>query len=266
MPHPKRVPAATILALLLGATPAMSANGVGQAKIVRTSQVVHDAPTGAVFHADLRPDGLAAVSVRLDPLRLEKTISPDGDVEMTLTLDDDVVSVSSKARTGIRVVRNRRTALVPPRHAEASQIDSVRAVLLGSKAVRAFKYVVAELESRQEDDIFVFSTLTDGALIATLDGDVGAVRRIAARLIRRRVSVLNAAHEVTAQTTFTNCWDIYVNTLVGIELDYRRCLVESWQQGGWLGALTNIYCDTAFVARAEGALFQFFACNSIPVK
>jgi hypothetical protein len=98
----------------------------------------------------------------------------------------DVVSIAMN-HGGYSVARGRKTARLDSQSGQ-EDLDAVRAVLLGSQAVRTFRRLSASLENRDDDDAgpLLLSTLVDGAIVQMLDGDSGATGRIGKRITRKQ--------------------------------------------------------------------------------
>src|SRR5207237_2138730 len=89
--------------------------------------------------------------------------------------------------------------------------DAVRTLLLGSQAVRSYRRLAFVLESRdehEEESPAILGTLIDGALVQMLDGDPGAIPRIARRTIRKQAARLQAVRFLP-DNLFKDCVGMY---------------------------------------------------------
>ena len=145
-------------------------------------------------------------------------------------------------------------------------MDAIRALLLGSPAVRTFRRLTASLESRDNDDeegpLFL-STLVDGAIVGMLDGDSGATARIGKRITRK--------HRSSLRQVLLRPENLYADCL----LNYEMSLIEAWDLlyvctetvfsapwYFWYGA--ESLCEVEFLIRSQQYIYQFMGCFAYP--
>jgi len=256
-----------VVLIVLSVASASGAAGAEPRRTEATSQVFQDSRTGVIFSAGMRADGTAVVALRVEDLFAEKLVTSDGTTDLKLTLGNDSVRIASSAQ-GIRISRKGRDAAVPARRVDPHDLDKVRGLLLGSAAVRAFRQFVADLEAREgDDDLMVLSTLADGLIVGTLDGDVGVGGRILRRLVRPSPQLRRANYGAAGGQTFPNCFQLYVNTLNDIWANYWNCVKDVNTNVSWYQRYYASYaCDFELHVRIQALTWQTIACTAIPTR
>jgi hypothetical protein len=136
-------------------------------------------------------------------------------------------------------------------------------VLLGSKAVRALREFTAILEERQgEDSAMALAILLDGALVNMLDGDPGAVDRIARRVTAKRRSGLQPAQY--HQVQFQDCVLGYELSLLYSYDLYWMCMQTAENSPWYIWYIARSMCEWEFLIRSQQYVFQFVSCMAIP--
>jgi hypothetical protein len=232
----------------------------------RQSQKLHDDLSNADYTASMDASANAVFSVKAGDLLLEKAVDASGNFTLRLTQGKDIVTIVANS-AGYVVSRGKRTARFDPRVAvQAETRDAVRAVLLGSQAVRSFRRLSVVLENRDEgenESPLLLSALADGAIVQMLDGDPGAVPRIAKRMVRSQRARLQAVR-LRQTDTLKDC--------VGM---YERSLLEAWNQAvqcmEWASSISMYFQDWAqgfcyweWIFRSQQYIYQFFACLALP--
>jgi hypothetical protein len=133
-------------------------------------------------------------SVRLaaaGAFRMQKTVMPDGSTDVTIECAGDVVSIAA-THVAVVVTRGHRSVTVNVNGGHEAQLRRVRSLLLGSAAARAARTLATVLEESATDAPARIGIRLTGALLAQMDGDEGAVRRMSrefqaryARSVRR---------------------------------------------------------------------------------
>ena len=225
-------------------------------------QPQHDDTLNATFSLGMTADGAAWSRVESGDLTVDKWATASGDATIVLNYRKDRVAFTIKS-SGYTASRGTRSALFSPTDASEDRRTAFRTLLVGSPAVRAFRALTARLERREgPDTTAMISALVDGAIVATLDGDEGAVDRVGRRFARRiRAGQRLASSAMSTQSEFKDC--------VGM---YERALMYSWD--AYTGCLnTNSYwayffyaplCALEFGARSQQYAYQFIACMAIP--
>jgi hypothetical protein len=233
---------------------------------VTARQVNHiefDGALDASFSTGTDASGNAVMMMSAADLVLQKTVSPTGAATMRLTNGKDVVSVTI-GRRGYTVARGKRSASFNPATPRDGDRESVREVLLGSKAVRAFREFTAILEERQGDDTaIVLATLLDGAVVDMLDGDPGAVDRIARRVTAKRRTGAHPAQFRLAQ--FEDCVLSYELSLLYSYDLYWTCLQTAENSPWYIWYIARSMCEWEFLIRSQQYVFQMVSCVAIPV-
>lgn len=225
----------------------------------------HDAVTNTVFSSTVDEQGTARFVAKVDDFTLEKAIASTGDSTIRLMQGKDVVSIAMN-QAGYVVARGRKTARFDSQTGKQEDMDAIRAVLLGSQAVRTFRHLSASLENRDDDGDegpLILSTLVDGAVVQTLDGDSGATARVGKRITRKRRAGLRQAR-LRPDNLFTDCI-----------LNYEMSLIEAWdlfytctetafntRWYFWYGA--EDLCELEFLIRSQQYIYQFMACFAYP--
>jgi hypothetical protein len=259
--HISAVSATAAVTLCLAMAPA-----AGFAGQQRQSQKVHDNLSNADYTASIDANGNAVLTVKAGDFFLEKAVDSSGNFTLRLTQGKDIVSIVSNS-AGYLVSHGKRAARFDPRVAgQAEARDAVRAVLLGSPAVRSFRRLSVVLENRDEredESPMTLSALVDGAIVQMLDGDPGAVPRIAKRVIRAQRARLRTVR-FRAADTLKDC--------VGM---YERALLESWNQAAqcmeWADGVhwyfedwAQGFCYWEWIARSQQYIYQFISCMALP--
>ena len=101
----------------------------------RATHEEHDRVTNAAFSATVDEQGNAVVTAKVDDFILEKAVASTGDTTIRLMRGKDIVSIAMN-HGGYAVARGRKTARFDPQSGKQEDMDAIRAVLLGSPAVR----------------------------------------------------------------------------------------------------------------------------------
>ena len=228
----------------------------------QVSHIEYDQALEATFSAAIDANGNAVMTMNASDLVLQKVVSPAGAATFQLTKGKDVVSFAIGQR-GYTVARGRRSASFNPATPRDTDLDAVRAVLLGSRAVRAFRELSAILEKRQGDDTaIVLATLLDGAVVDMLDGDPGAVDRMARRVTGRRRAGLQPARYRPVQ--FEDCVMSYELSLLYSYDLYWTCLQTAENSPWYIMYVARSMCEWEFLIRSQQYVFQFVSCTAIP--
>ena len=220
----------------------------------------HDALIGVDYSAGMDTQGRAVLRLTAARFEFEKSVTASGETSIHIAAGDDRVNLTL-AQTFISVGRGKARVEFDPRLATEEDENKVRRLLVGSRAVRAFRTIVAHLESRapEEDDYFVTATLVDGALVGLLDGDQGVIGRVARRIgSRQRVRLQAVASR--GQDRYPDCWGMYENTVQWAWTEYQTCNVEASDDPWIIRSINMNYCTTEWIFRAESAAFQAMSC------
>jgi hypothetical protein len=207
--------------------------------------------------------GVARMVVKAADFQMEKALSSGGDTTIRLTQGADVVSIVLQ-HAAIEVQRGGRTIRVSPQTAKVEDAEQIRAMLLGSAAVRSFRALSANIENREptgQEGPLLQAALIDGAIVSMLDGDEGAMSRILKRLNAARKATL---HQARFRPAFDDCIGMYEAALLYTQDQFDSCYVSagdnpSWYWSYWLMKL----CYYEQFVRAEQYIFQFISCFTI---
>lgn len=244
--------------------------GLGEAtagpKIDATVRLIgqpqHDDALNATFSLGMTADGAAWSRVESGDLTVDKWATASGDATIVLNYRKDRVAFTLTS-SGYSVSRGKRSASFSPNDGSEDRRTVFRTLLVGSPAVRAFRAFTALMERRDgADTTAMISALVDGAIVASLDGDEGAIDRLGRRFARRaRAGQRLASSAMSAQYEFKDC--------VGA---YERALMLSWDTYAgcintfsiWNYFLFAPVCAIEFGARSQQYAYQFIACMAIP--
>jgi len=225
-----------------------------------------DRLTATTFTATADAAGNAVFTAKGGDFSFEKVVSPTGDATLRLTQEKDVVTIAIN-QSGFVVGRGRRTVRLDPRTDKGDGIDNVRALLLGSRAVRSFKRLTAALENRdesEEDGALAIVALVDGAIVQLLDGDADAPRRIGRRVTRKHRAALRLVAARRAPDEFRDCVGLYEIALMDAYTQYGECWVEANDSYWWSRSLLFKLCEWEWALRSQQYVWQFIGCFMFP--
>jgi hypothetical protein len=238
-------------------------NGPTRTGVVRTE---HDDLSHADYTATMDANGNAVFTVRAADFLLEKALDAAGSFTLRITQGKDVVSIVSDSE-GYLVLRDKSSARLDPRLTDQTQArDAIRAVLLGSQAVRSTRRLGAILESREDgkdESPIIINALIDTAMVAMLDGDPGAIPRVAKRTVRKQVAQMKVVKLLPGE--FRDCIGFYENSLVSAWDLYWQCMqwaatvhwfFEDWAEG---------FCHWEWLGRSQQYIWQFAQCLALPI-
>jgi hypothetical protein len=226
----------------------------------------HDDLSNADYTATMDGNGNALFTVKAGDFLLEKAVDSSGMFSLRLTQAKDVVSIV-RDQAGYVVVRGKRSARFDPRSATQSEgRDGVRAVLLGSPAVRSFRRLSVLLENRDERDgesPMMLSTLLDGGLVEMLDGDPGAMPRVAKRVLRKQRARLQTVK--LPGNMFRDCVGMYEVSLLDAFNQYVACMEWAANVHWWFQTWAEDWCHWEWLGRSQQYIWQFVSCFALPI-
>jgi hypothetical protein len=253
-----------LLAASIQPAGAQSRGNRDAAQSPRRAHEERDTLTGAIFSA--RPDGQgnARFAVSVDDFVLEKILAPSGDATIRLTQGKDIVTVVLD-HNGYAVERAERTARFDAQSGQAEDLDSIRSVLLGSRAVRTFRRLAASLEDRDDDknlelEPLMVATLVDGALVQLLDGDSGAAGRVGKRITRKRRAAMRPARLTPGDMISYDCVTQYETQLVDAWDLYQGCRDSATGVRWYLWYFSDSFCEVEWLLRSQQYIYQFMQC------
>ena len=249
---------AALILLVGGPARAATRTAAPQPRPVAMQQ--YDQTLDATFSMGVAPDGSAWTEVRAGDLTVDKVITAAGQAAMTLNYRSDHVTFRLTSG-GYSISRGKRSARLSQNDQNEDHRTALRDVLLGSQAVRAFRAFTAALERRDDNDTAaVVSTLVDGALVAMLDGDEGAVDRMGRRATRRARA---NTRQASATAEFNDCVGNYERALMFAFNEFESCMnsaTEIW----WWSPIYTPFCSLEYFGRSQQYIYQFIACFAIP--
>ena len=226
----------------------------------------HDNLSNATFAMSADANGNALFTVKAGDFLLEKILDSEGHATIRLIQGKDVVTIAWD-QAGYVVSRGKRTARFDARSADGEGRDEVRAVLLGSQAVRSFRRLGVLLENRDEkedESPAILGTLIDGAIVQMLDGDTGAPQRIGKRVVRKRAAQLRAVKFMPGEM-LRDCVLLYENSLLDAWDLFSQCLEWARNVPWWFQNWAENFCTTEWLFRTQQYLWQFVTCIALPI-
>jgi hypothetical protein len=256
-----------MLVAALGMVPGVAAAQANNARgPARSTYQEHDQATNTTLAATLDAAGNAVLSLKGGDFSLEKVIAHTGDTTVRLSQGTDVVTIAIN-QTGFQIRRGSRTRRLDPRSNDASKVDAVRSMLVGSQAVGSFKRLVVALEERdqsEDDGPLALSTLIDGAIVLMLDGDIDAPRRIAKRITRTQRAGLRAVKAKRAPGVYYDCVGGYQVALMTAWGQFASCSIEAGEYSWWTRGLVFQLCEWEWALRSYQYIWQFIGCFMLP--
>jgi len=226
-----------------------------------------DERTGATLAVTPDAQGNATFSLKVEELRVEKTLATNGDTTIRLIEGPDVVTITLNS-LGYLVERGERQARFDPRNGTVDDLDAVRRVLLGSGAVRSFRRLTAAFEARDEgneDTPLVLGALVDGAIVQLLDGDSGAPSRIARRVTRKLRARLKPAKFGPGGFLFDDCVLAYEIAVLDAWSLLSQCQESAEGMRWYVWWLAEAFCEFEWFLRSQQYMYQFVSCFAVPI-
>lgn len=225
----------------------------------------HDAITNTLFSAAVDEQNNARITVKVGDFTLEKAVASSGDTTIRLAQGADVVSVAM-SHGGYVVQRMQKSGRLDPQSGKQEDADAIRAILLGSPAVRTFRRLTESFEARENTDSegpLFLSTLVDGAIVQMLDGDTGAAERMGKRITRKHRMVLQPAR-LKDGGIFTDCVISYEMSLLDAWDLLYRCTETTFSLSWFFWWSAETFCEFEFFLRSQQYIYQFFSCFAYP--
>jgi len=206
----------------------------------------------ATFTTTLTVEGTAVLRGRAGDLELRKEVWPDGGARLELASGTERVTVVA-ALGVIDVIVNGRKVRLTPSSAGEDDLLRVSALLAGSRVVRKFRLVAADLQKTAgKTPEEVGMVLTD-AFVGLLGGDAGAVDRLGQRFRPRRADLRLAALS-------TGCYERFEVEVIEAWNDYEACFneISPWNP-------MRLGCGARYLLWAESAWFSFLSCSALPI-
>jgi hypothetical protein len=224
-----------------------------------------DEETATVFSSTVDQRRNAVITVKAGDFTLEKSVAANGDSTLRLSQDQDVVSIAL-TRSGYVVSRAANTARFDPQSSTPEDLDAIRAVLLGSHAVRSFRRLTAILENRdgdQDEGPLFMGAIVDGGIVGMLDGDAGATERAARRITRKMRANLKSA-AFSQFVPFRDCILEYENAVMSAWDLLYECTAATFNAWVWWRWGQETFCELEFFLRSQQYAYQFLSCFAFP--
>jgi hypothetical protein len=240
----------------LQASPAPGGAGMCLALAPAAARPVAASARDVVYQLREQVDGSLVVTAVSSELSFKKTVYADGRTEATFERGRDRVSVVTTT-AAVTVSRGASTITLDYGGTTEEGLGRVRTLWAASPALRAFRSLAAALEEDEDDASPEGMALRlTGALVAQLDGDDGAVPRLARKLRLRFGGPERRVRYATA-----DCWSIYVDGVNRAANDLEKCYsyFSIWDP-------RRLACSFVWTVRVEGAWFGYLSCSSVPLK
>ncbi|MCM3878903.1 MAG: hypothetical protein ND807_02235 [Vicinamibacterales bacterium] len=256
-----------VIIVTLGVTMAPAVGTAQEGRQQRRITAQHDSLSNADFSTTMDANGSAQFTVKAGDFLLEKALDSSGTFTLRITQGRDRVTIV-RDQAGYLVGRGKRTVRLDPRGEDQQAAhDAVRGLLLGSPAVRSFRRLGLVLESRDEAEAespVMLSTLIDGGLVQMLDGDPGAVPRVANRTVRKHRAQLRSVRRLP-DNMFKDCVGLYETSLLDAWSQYTQCMDWAQNVHWWFSDWAEDLCHWEWISRAQAYLWQFVSCLALPI-
>lgn len=202
-------------------------------------------------------DGGFLLSASAGSLVFRKVVYEDGRFHVQIEQGGDRFAVSGE-HGRVHLTHGRKTLTLRPEDDER-QGRRVRGMLLEVPVVAQFRRLIADLEDSDEMSVEVLGLRLTGALIAELDGDQGASRRLKRALIRHLGVRVQAAQSSSQYPP--DCWSRYVQLVLKASYDLENCL-NSFFVANPMRHLCTFY----WTLQVESAWFSLLGCSSLPLR
>lgn len=221
----------------------------------RRWDAVVDEPTTMSLRAVRRVEGSVQVDVEGEALSMRKTMQPNGDFNVRIKADDDIL-VLVRTGTRLRVSRQGQTAVVAMEQADQPGLDQVQRLLAGSVASRRFRSMRSALSPDSISTAPGLAVDLVDAWLGMLQGD----RRTLSRRPSPRPGGSILAVSLLRGDGGT-CYSAWEGEVVAAWDDWGSCLDDF----AWWNPLRDL-CAFQWLIRVESAWFKLIGCSSIPLQ
>jgi hypothetical protein len=209
---------------------------------------------GSALTVRLASDGTGVLEARVGELEIRKAVQPNGHHVLALQMRNDQVTITANGAV-VEVRRGDEAATLDLFGTTEDAFLQTRKVLAGSRAIRAFRTLVMNLDPASEETPATAALMVSDALVGFLDGDVGAVERLGRRFVEKRAARIRPASLFKGP----GCFEIYEAEVLRAWKDYQDCR-DSF---AWWNPLKE-GCTLRWLLWAESAWFSFLGCSAIP--
>jgi hypothetical protein len=201
----------------------------------------------------LTPDGSAFFHAVSGDLDVTKRVSRAGTYALRLARGQDAVEIRAD-RAAVTVSRGGQSVQVDLATAGEDDLAAVRLLLAGSRSVRGLRVLAAAMGSGATRSPGALAVLLADAMVGVLDGDVGAVLRLAERIGSRGPAVRRVSAE-------QGCYERWEAEVIRAYDSYLECIVQHLGVTQWADA-----CGLRWLLWVESAWFSFLACSGSPFR
>ena len=201
----------------------------------------------------LAADGSASFHAVSADLEVTKKVSRTGAYTLQLSRGDDAVEVRAD-RSAVSVNRGGRSVWIDLDAVSEEDLAAVRALLVGSRSVRALRSLAATLGSGPTRSPGVLAVVLADAVVGVLDGDLAAAGRLAERLGGRRTAIRRVSSE-------EGCYERWEAEVIRAYDSYLGCVSVYLGLTQWHEA-----CGLRWLLWAESAWFSFLMCSGSPLQ
>src|SRR5215212_6404332 len=161
-------------------------------------------PSAEIDYTLRRDGGRVLLTAASPDVVVRKTVLANGDTDVRVERGRDAAQIVA-TQAAVTVSHRKRSVRVNVNGGHEEQLARVRALLLRSDAVRALRTLATVLDESGTETPDKMGVRLTGTLVAQLDGDGGAVRRLSRELQARHGSSSRRAPRHAPAT----CWDLY---------------------------------------------------------
>jgi len=223
----------------------------------RTPLELRDPATAVVMRLKRAGAGAIQLDIEGDGLQVRKVSQPNGDFNVRIQWDDDVLVL---VRTGdrLRLSRRGQSEVVLMSAPDHGGLAGVQQVLAGSSAARQFRTLHSMLSpATLESGLGAAVELLD-SLLGLLQGEASPIRPRQPRRQEAPVSLMAAEMDAGDGSSCYASWDAEV---LAAWDDYEGCI----NSFSWWNPCREA-CAFLWVVRVESAWFRMIGCSAIPLK
>lgn len=203
-------------------------------------------------------DGGYLLSASAGELAFRKVVYADGSFHVQIEQGGDRLALSGTADR-VHVTHGKRSVTLKPADGDEAQARRVRGLLIDAPVVARFRRLIAELEDSEELSVEVLGLRLTGALVAELDGDEGAARRLKRSLIRELGARVRQAG---LQSQYPpDCWSRYTQLVLQASYQLEDCL-----NSFYIANPMRHLCTFYWTLQVESAWFSLLGCSSLPLR
>src|SRR5215212_6911523 len=161
-------------------------------------------PSAEIDYTLRRDGGRVLLTAASPDVVVRKTVLANGDTDVRVERGRDAAQFVA-TQAAVTVSHRKRSVRVNVNGGHEEQLARVRRLLLRSDAVRALRTLATVLDESGTETPDKMGVRLTGTLVAQLDGDGGAVRRLSRELQGRHGSSSRRASRHAPAT----CWDLY---------------------------------------------------------